>query len=249
MIASEKSALERIAREYQEPDPGRKVDQKTIAWTAERIIPWIRGPEVLELGFGDDQWTAGIIARFGHSHLVDGSTSLLAAAKEKYGSKVCIYASLFEEFQPEKRFDTILASFVLEHVADPVQVLKMARGWIKQSGQIIIIVPNANSLHRRLAVAMGLQKSTDALGPTDQRLGHRRVYSVLRMEQDIRDAGLRVARKRGMFLKPLPQGMMADFSDAMLNGLMKLGDELPLEFASSIAFECEAAAAPVNGRQ
>src|SRR5215471_17168418 len=97
MIASEVTALERIAREYREPDAGRLVDQKTLAWTADRLLPWISGPDVLELGFGDDQWTTKIIDEFGHSHVVDASASLLETAKDKYGSRITVYSSLFEE--------------------------------------------------------------------------------------------------------------------------------------------------------
>jgi SAM-dependent methyltransferase len=238
MIASEVLSLERIAQEYQEPDPGRKVDKKFLGWTAERTLPWVSGPDVLELGFGDDQWTGRIIELFGHTHIVDASSSLLARAREKYGSSLTAYLSLFEQFQPEKRFDTIIASYVLEHVEDPTLILKMAAAWLKPSGHVVIIVPHADSLHRRLAVAMGMQASTNELGPTDRQMGHRRVYTISAMEKDIAAAGLRVSRKRGTLVKLLPQGMMTGFSDAMLQGLMKLGDELPMEYASSISFDC-----------
>jgi hypothetical protein len=88
---------------------------------------------------------------------------------------------------------------------------------------------------------MGMQRTTDTLGPTDRQMGHRRVYTIARMEQDIRQAGLGVVRHRGFLLKPLPQGMMSGFTAAMLEGFMKLGDEMPMEFASSIAFDCVAA--------
>jgi len=238
MIECEAALLERIAREYREPDPGRKIDQKITAWAVDRILPWITGPDVLELGFGDDNWTGKIIDRFGHSHIVDASSLLLADAKKKYGPKLQVYQSLFEEFKPEKQFDAIVASYVLEHVADPVQVLRLACTWLNPKGHVIIMVPHADSLHRRLAVAMGIQSATTDLGPTDRQLGHRRVYTIGRMEEDIAEAGLRIVQRRGTFLKLLPQGMMTQFSDAMLLGFMNLGDELPMEYASSIAFDC-----------
>jgi trans-aconitate methyltransferase len=238
MMKSEAALLERIAREYREPDPGRKVDQKITAWAVDRILPWITGPEVLELGFGDDNWTGKIIDRFGHSHIVDASNVLLADAKEKYGTRLEVYHSLFEDFKPDKQFDGIVASYVLEHVADPVQVLGLARTWLNPKGHVLIMVPHADSLHRRLAVAMGMQSATTDLGPTDRQLGHRRVYTIERMQEDIAAAGLRIVERRGTFVKLLPQGMMTQFSEAMLLGFMKLGDELPMEYASSIAFDC-----------
>jgi ubiquinone/menaquinone biosynthesis C-methylase UbiE len=242
MAEAETVLLERIAREYQQPDPGRVVDRRFLDWTVERLLPWIQGPDVLELGFGDDQWTARILARFGRTHIVDAARNLLDLAREKYGPSVTVYHSLFEEFSPDKSFDAIVASYVLEHVEDPVQVLTRAAGWLKPGGHVLIVVPHADSLHRRLAVCMGLQRTTDALGPTDRQMGHRRVYTIAHMEQDVRQAGLTVVRRHGSLLKPLPQGMMTGFSVALLEGFMKLGDEMPMEYASSIAFDCVRAA-------
>jgi 2-polyprenyl-3-methyl-5-hydroxy-6-metoxy-1,4-benzoquinol methylase len=242
MAESETALLERIAREYQQPDPGRQVDRQFLDWTVERMLPWIHGPDVLELGFGDDQWTGKILDRLGRTHVVDASRKLLDLAQEKYGPRLRAYHSLFEEFCPDTAFDTIVASYVLEHVEDPVQVLTRAARWLKPRGHMLIVVPHADSLHRRLAVAMGMQRTTDALGPTDRQMGHRRVYTIAGMERDVRQAGLAIVRRQGFLLKPLPQGMMTGFPAALLEGFMKLGDDMPMEYASSIAFDCVAAA-------
>ena len=63
---SEAATLERIANEYLQPDPGRVVDRQFLDWTASRLMTWIQGPEVLELGVGDEKWTGKILERFGH---------------------------------------------------------------------------------------------------------------------------------------------------------------------------------------
>jgi 2-polyprenyl-3-methyl-5-hydroxy-6-metoxy-1,4-benzoquinol methylase len=241
MKLAEAATLERIADEYRRPDPGRLVDRQFLAWTVDRLLDWVKGPQVLELGFGDDQWTDKILARFGHSHVVDASERLLAHAKLKYGERITTYASLFEDFVPQRQFDTVVASYVLEHVEDPVQILTRAAGWLAPGGHVLVVVPHADSIHRRLAVAMGLQTRTDALGPTDRQMGHRRVYTIAAMERDITAAGLKSHRRKGLLLKPLPQGMLTGFTGTMLEGFMKLGDEAPMEYAASIAFDCVAA--------
>ncbi len=239
---SEMAKLDRIAQEYQAPDAGRRIDQKLISLLVSRAIPWMSGPEVLEMGSGDDQWTKRLIEHFGHSHLVDGSRTLIEAARKKYGAKLTTYHSLFEECDPGKQFDTVLSSLVLEHVADPVKVLTRAAGWLKPKGHLVVIVPNALSLHRRLAVAMGLARAADELGASDVQLGHRWVFTIARIEDALVKAGLRIVRKAGWLTKPLPQGMMTQFPDALLEGLMKLGDELPREYACFLAFDCVKAA-------
>jgi len=238
MQTGEEERLDAIADEYIRPDPGRAIDQKILGMIVESIIPWIKGPEILELGFGDGQWTGRIIELFGHSHIVDGSRVLLDTAKQKYGPRITTYASLVEDFAPGRRFDTIIASFVLEHVEDPVQILRNTTAWLRPQGNVVVIVPNANSLHRMLAVCMQLQESTWELGATDRQMGHRRVYGASTMEHDIVEAGLAVVARKGFFCKLLPQNMMTGFSDEMLKGLMKLGERLPKERAASIAFNC-----------
>lgn len=233
------NALERIADEYLVPDPGRIVDKKLVSMIVDEVIPWISGPEVLEMGFGDDEWTSKIINKIGNTSIVDASATLLNTCKDKYKDKVHTFESLFESFSPEKQFDTIIASYILEHVEDPVRILKNASQWLKPNGKLIAIVPHAGSLHRRLAVSMGLHENATDLGETDRRMGHRRVYTVEAFSRDICEAGYHIEQKKGFFIKLLPQSMMTEISDEMLRGFMKLSLELPLDYAASIAFICK----------
>jgi ubiquinone/menaquinone biosynthesis C-methylase UbiE len=238
-INNEIELLEKIAAEYTNPDPGRLVEKKSLAMIAAKIFPLIEGPNVLEMGVGDDEWTPGIIEKTGQSHIVDASKTLLEIVKNKYGNAVTTYESLFEYFVPDKKFDTIIASFVLEHVEDPVQVLKNTLTWLTDNGKVIAIVLHANSLHRRLAVAMGLQQKTSDLGDTDRRMGHRRVYDTDALEKDITDAGFEIVLKKGMMTKLLPQSLMTSFSNELLSGMMELSEQMPIEYASTIAFVCK----------
>jgi ubiquinone/menaquinone biosynthesis C-methylase UbiE len=233
------NALEKIAAEYVKPDPGRMVEKKSLAMITNKVLPWIKGPDVLEMGVGDDEWTSGIIEKTGHTHIVDAAKTLLEIPKKKYGGSVTTYESLFEDFAPDKKFDTIIASFVLEHVEDPILVLKKSLDWLKDSGKLIAIVPHANSLHRRLAVAMGLQQKTSDLGDTDRRMGHRRVYDIASFEHDIKSAGYDIELEKGFIIKLVPQSLMTNFSDELLNGFMALSEQMPIEYASTIAFVCK----------
>ena len=150
--------LDRYEKEYTAPSAARTVDQKVLAMVVERITPLLQGPKVIEMGFGDAAWTGKIIERFGKSFIVDASKRLLEKAKAQYGDNVETHFSYFEEFRPSYTFDSVLCSYVLEHVVDPPAVLKCCRTWLNPGGLLVIIVPNATSLHRRLGVAMGIQK-------------------------------------------------------------------------------------------
>ncbi len=233
----EKQMLESIANEYLKPDTGRIVDKKLLGMIAERVLPMIKGPEILEMGFGDDVWTSKIIEKFGYSSIVDASQILLNKAKTKYGDKIETYNFLVEDFMPHKKYDTVIASFVMEHVKDPIEVLKKASTWINKEGHIIIVVPNADSFHRRVAVCMGLQKRTDEIGPTDRHIGHRRIYTIEKMKHDIALSGLNILRKMGLFLKFIPQSMMVNFSDELLKGYTVISESVPMEYCSTLVFD------------
>lgn len=238
MSEQEKNMLEENSSLYLAPDPGRVVDQKVSRYMVEKMLPGLRGPKVLEMGFGDNYWTGPIIEKFGRAYIVDASASLLEKARELYGDKVTTYVSLFETFETKEKFDTVLATFVLDHVADHMAVLSQARTWLADGGEVLIMVPHAGSLHRRLAVCMGMQKEETDLGETDIQLVHRRVFTIERLEADLASLGYRVVQKGGMLSKALPQGMMTGFSDEILKGLVELGSSLPMEYAAVLVYKC-----------
>jgi len=237
-IEGEKEMLEEKADLYIEPDPGRQVDRKVSRFMVEKMLPKLKGPRVLEMGFGDNYWTKHIIERFGHSYIVDASERLLEEAKKLYGGKVTTYASLFETFMPAERFDTVLATFILDHVKDHVVVLSQAIKWLSDDGVLIIMVPHADSLHRRLAVCMGMQEETHELGETDIQLVHKRVFTIERLERDLREIGYRVIERGGMLAKSIPQSMMVNHTDEMLKGLVELGARLPMEYSAVLVYRC-----------
>ena len=88
---------------------------------------------------------------------------------------------------------------ILEHVDEPVNLIKKAKNWLVDDGVILIGVPNAFSIHRLAAVKMGLLKSPFELNERDFKLGHQRVYSLDALENDIYKANLKIIEKGGIF--------------------------------------------------
>ena len=224
---------------YLNPDPGRRICRRFMEEEiVPAILPRVKGPRVLEMGYGDGLWTSHIINSLGSSSVLDKSSRLLEQAILKHGDRISTHNFSFEDFIPNSLYDTVLATYVLEHVKDPVRVLKAIKSWIASDGRLIISVPNANSYHRQLAVHMGLQKRTTDLGPSDIAGGHRRVYTKQTLQRDVVEAGFQVSEQLGFIFKPLPQGMIADLPDDVLAGMISLGREIPMEHTSEIAFVC-----------
>jgi hypothetical protein len=66
-------------------------------------------------------------------------------------------------------------------------------------------------------------------------VGHQRVYDLADLEGDLRAAGLEPVESKGLMFKPLPNGMMLDFSPQLVQALNDLGDELPADMGANIA--------------
>ncbi len=107
--------------------------------------------------------------------------------------------SLFETFNTNEKFDTIILNHVLEHIEEPITLLKHIKNWLSPDGVLILGVPNAKSFHRLAAVKMGLLNSEYDLNERDHQLGHYRVYDFKLLLNDIKKADLKVKFK-GEFL-------------------------------------------------
>ncbi len=144
------------------------------------------------------------------------------------------YTSLFEEFVPNEVYDNIILGHVLEHVENPVGILRLCSEWLVPNGKILCAVPNANSLHRQAAVEMGLLKYCNELNRTDMENGHRRVYDVQSFRQNFIDAGLSIKKIGGYWLKPLSNAQIDnDWTNEMIAAYLKIGEKYP-EIAAEI---------------
>lgn len=237
-----KKNLEEIALNYLDSsNPTFLVDEKLLRILAEKVVPLVEGPLVLEMGFGENAWTKRVIAKFGKTHIVDGSRILLDSAKEEYGDKVIPFQAFFEDFNPGIAFDSILATMILEHVDDPQQVLKQIKTYAKSTSQVMIMVPNANSLHRLYGTSLGLLQAPTDLSESDIQLGHKRVYTAAELEKDIQASGLIIKQRLPTYVKFLSNSQMKDFSDSQLRALFALADKISLDNSAHLFYECSPA--------
>lgn len=134
-------------------------------------------------------------------------------------------------------YDCVVISGLLGELADPGAVLRAARDAAGASGVVHVNVPNAYSLHRRLARAMGLIDDEHAMSDRNRLLQQHRVYDADTLRRDVEAAGLRIEETGGYFLKPFTHAQMervtALLGADILPGLWRLGRELP-ELASEI---------------
>ena len=236
--------LEEIAKNYHLS--GNMPDMFIEAICQEFEIKWLSRhisdeDQVLDLGFGD-----GLFLKAFQNHpnftILEGSKSLVEhgqRAARELNSQAHIVHTYFEDYVTADKFDVIIASHVLEHVRDPKKVLSLCKTWLKDNGQIIIIVPNRESLHRRLGVKMGLQHQLDDLSPRDKAVGHLRVYSLESLIKEVEETGFRTLESRGFFTKALSNAQMINLAPEVIQGLCELSTNLPAEMGANVGLVCK----------
>lgn len=236
----EKKEKERVTEVARTADFAHGIMTPAIEYCGQVFRRYMK-PEgsVLELGPAEGIMTDELYPSFPDYTVVDGADFFVEDLKRRY-PKIEGHACLFEDFHPTRQYDTILLGHVLEHVENPVDILKLCKQWIKRGGRIVSAVPNCDSIHRQAAVRMGILKRVDELGETDHRNGHRRVYNRARLKEDFEAAGFRIVKLGGYWLKPLANAQLEQiFTPKMTRAFFELGEDYP-EIAGEIYIVAEA---------
>lgn len=236
-MATDVQRLNAIAANYHKADsvPDMFIEnicqEHSLAWITRMVSPPGR---LLELGHGDGIITRGLLEQGHELHVVEGAEAIVADLQAAYGQRLTAVHSLFEDYQTDVLFDYVVATHVLEHVDDPVALVRRIRHWLKPAGKLLVIVPNRESIHRQLAVLMGLQPQLDTLSKRDELVGHQRVYSFAGLESDVRAGGFQIVERQGFFLKVLPNSMMLNYSHDLVRALNDVAAQVPAHLLANI---------------
>jgi 2-polyprenyl-3-methyl-5-hydroxy-6-metoxy-1,4-benzoquinol methylase len=207
--------------------------------------PFFRTGSLLELGSFKGDFTRRFCDRFDDVTCVEASGEAIEEARRKLGDKVKYVHSTFETVTLPRRYDNIILTHVLEHLDDPIKVLKrINEEWLEEGGRFFLVCPNANAPSRQIAVKMGLITHNAAVTAAEAEHGHRCTYSLDTLESDASAAGLRVVYRSGIFFKALANFqwdrlIQTDIiSKEYLEGCYKLGQHYP-DLCSSIFILCE----------
>lgn len=136
--------------------------------------------------------------------------------------------------------DVVICSALLHEVLSPSGLLAASKYVMGPDTVLHVNVPNAGSIHRRLARSMGLIADTKAMSERNIALMQPRVYDRLSLRRDLEQAGMRVTEEGGYLVKPFTHAQMEQcvpiLGWGVMDGLDSLGRELP-ELASEIFVE------------
>lgn len=138
-------------------------------------------------------------------------------------------------------YDVIILGFVLEHVDNPVGILRQYKEYLSEKGRMFIAVPNAEALNRRIGIVAGVLNNLEELSQNDILMGHKRYYKLETLRSDVKKAGLQILREEGIFMKAMTTRQMVELqlSDNIIKGYLEIAREYP-ELSCALLMEIRA---------
>jgi 2-polyprenyl-3-methyl-5-hydroxy-6-metoxy-1,4-benzoquinol methylase len=207
--------------------------------------PYFIKGNLLELGSFKGAFTKRLLSYFDDITCVEASNEAIEVFKSEIGQKVKLIKSCFENVILPTKYDNIVLTHVLEHIDNPVELLKkINHEWLSENGRFFLVCPNANAPSRQIAVKMGLLSHNTVVTPAEAEHGHKITYTLDTLERDTKVAGLKVLLRSGIFFKALANFqwdmlLKTDIiSSEYLDGCYQLGQKYP-DLCSSIFLLCE----------
>lgn len=118
---------------------------------AERILEWVKGPKVLDVGCTSHEvepdspyWLHGRLRSRFEVTGIDISEENIESLRRRGFDRLHVASA--EDFSIGERFDTVVAGELIEHLSNPGQFLARAREHLKPGGRLVVTTPYVFSL-------------------------------------------------------------------------------------------------------
>jgi 2-polyprenyl-3-methyl-5-hydroxy-6-metoxy-1,4-benzoquinol methylase len=130
-------------------------------------------------------------------------------------------------------YDFVVLSSLLHEIPETKNLLDATARLCGPETIVHVNVPNARSIHRLLAVEMGLIQDVHEKSETQQRMQQSQTFDTDSLTELVIQRGFEIVEKGTFFIKPFTHAQMASLqssgmvTESMLEGLYKLSKHLP----------------------
>ena len=200
-----------------------------------RVISEVPHRHILEVGCGLDS-LARYVPDFETFDIVEPASMFAAHARTLTSERggITVHEATLEQAASVitgKRFDFIVVSSLIHEVPAPLELLGAARGLCQDDTLVHVNVPNARSLHNRIAVKMGLIPDVYARSALAEQMQRTSTFDSDRLAALAREAGFAVVSSGSYFLKPFTHGQLHRMleeniiDERILDALFDVNDE------------------------
>jgi 2-polyprenyl-3-methyl-5-hydroxy-6-metoxy-1,4-benzoquinol methylase len=183
------------AREDQRSYSLKQFKYNSHYWILHFLSKARKPSRILDIGAADG-YLGAILRRGGHCLVgIESDLRLAEQARTHYEVLHSVDVESFD-FPYRGEFDYILLADVLEHLRDPLAVLRRASSCLSPDGELIISLPNVAHLFVRLSLMLGRFEYQDR-GILDRT--HLRFFTLASLRQMMQEASCRIVE-----LQPTP---------------------------------------------
>lgn len=201
------------------------------------LLDTLQPRRILEVGCG---WETIACHWSGFEQLTIVEPGAQFAARARHDTAAMAGVTVVEQFMEEAvpvcrqhDYDLILLSSLLHEVPDPAAVLQAAKALCSAETLVHVNVPNALSMHRLLAVEMGLMADVYTPSALQQSFRQPRIFDLAQLTALASGVGFQVTAQGSFFVKPFTHGQMQQLvtqgmlTPQMLDGLWGLAKHFP----------------------
>jgi len=209
-------------------DPDTDFDRFYTIATGEAIAEHL-GPRdrVLEMGCATGLMSSLFVAAGATVVGVDRSEAYLARARARHLISASFVQDNVSHFRSGVPYDHVVVTNVIHELEHPGQFLRHCHHLLRHDGMLHLASQNPESVHRLVALDLGLICDCSEVSERGRQWGTVRLYTAFELEALAVNAGFSLIGRQGIVFKPLPNDEMARLPVEVLEGFRLVAHRFP----------------------